>query len=179
MGFFDRITEFKKQISEVENNIYTNKQDFLEIYEKNVQLEKEIADRTKELDVANQRMLSLQHIWEMMNSSKPLSSVLETIVKSLQGELGYLHSCIIQKKEDEDGQYLKIITYAEDTLIKRVDTILGTKSYNLRFDYDENGVFAQALKEKKIIQSKSLRTLLKNVRPSMSENMTQDILDNA
>src|SRR5574344_407933 len=179
MGFFDNLKDFKRHLSEVENNIYTNKQDFLEIYEKNVQLEKEISERKKELDVANQRMLSLQHIWEMMNSTKPLSSVLETIVKSLQGELGYLHSCIIQKKDDEQGQYLKIITYAEDTLIKRIDMLLGTKSYNLRLNYDENGVFAQSLREKRIIQSKSLRTLLKNLRPGMSEDTVQDILDNA
>src|SRR5574344_339312 len=171
MSFFDKIKDFKRHISEVENNIYTNKQDFLEIYEKNVQLEKEISERTKELDVANQRMLSLQHIWEMMNSSKPLSSVLETIVKSLQGELGYLHSCIIQKKEDEDGQFLKIITYAEDNLIKRIDTILGTKSYNLRLNYEQDGVFEQALKEKRIIQTKSLRALLHSLRPTMSVNM--------
>src|SRR5574344_771870 len=179
MGFFDNLKDFKRHLSEVENNIYTNKQDFLEIYEKNVQLEKEISERKKELDVANQRMLSLQHIWEMMNSTKPLSSVLETIVKSLQGELGYLHSCIIQKKDDEQGQYLKIITYAEDTLIKRIDMLLGTKSYNLRLNYDENGVFAQSLREKRIIQSKSLRTMLHNIRPEMSVNMAQDILDNA
>lgn len=179
MGFFDKLNEFGKQITKFENNIYTNKQDFLEIYEKNVELEKEIASRTKELDVANQRMLSLQHIWEMMNSSKPLSSVLETIVKSLQGELGYLHSCIIQKKEDEQGQFLKIITYAEDTLIKRVDKILGTKSYNLRLNYEPDGIFANSLAEKKIIQSKALRATLKSVRPTMTEDTVQDILDNA
>lgn len=98
MSFFDKIRELRNQISAVENNIYNNKQDFLEVYERNVQLEKEISERTKELNLANQRMLTLQHVWEMMNSSKPLTSVLDLIVKMLQGELGYLHSCVLKKK---------------------------------------------------------------------------------
>ncbi len=86
----------------------------MEIYERNVPLETEISERTKELDIANQRMLTLHHIWDMMNSSKPLSRVLEAIVKTLQGDLGYLHCCIIQKNEDEEGKYLKIITQSRD-----------------------------------------------------------------
>ena len=117
MGFFDKIKEFSDQISEVENNICSNKQDFLEIYERNVQLEKEISERTSELNVANQRMLTLQHAWDMMNSSKPLSNVLDAIVKSLQGELGYLHSSIIKLQEDGNKKYLKIILSNPD--IKR------------------------------------------------------------
>ena len=46
MKFFDKINELRKKISEVENNIYSGKQDFLEIYERNLQLEKEIEERT-------------------------------------------------------------------------------------------------------------------------------------
>ena len=97
MGLFDGIKNFKKQLDKVETSIYTGKQSFLEVYELNLKLEAEIAQRTKELDTANKQMLTLQHIWDMMNSSKPLSSVLNAIVTSLQGELGYLHSCIAKK----------------------------------------------------------------------------------
>ena len=97
MKFFDKINEIRRKISEVENNIYSGKQDYLEIYERNLQLEQEIAERTHELNVANRRMLTLQHIWEMMNSAKPLINVLETIVNSIQGELGYLHCTIMRK----------------------------------------------------------------------------------
>lgn len=179
MGFFDKIKDFRNQISEVENNIYTNKQDFLEIYERNVQLEKEIAERTKELDVANQRMLTLQHIWDMMNSSKPLSSVLEAIVKTLQGELGYLHSCIIQKKEDDKGPYLKVITSAKDELDDKVNGILGMTFHSMRLFYDENGIFAQSLCGKKIIQTVDIRQGLRSVAPDLSEDILRKILHNA
>lgn len=178
MGFFDKIREFQNQISQVENNIYTNKQDFLEIYERNVQLEREIAERTKELDVANQRMLTLQHIWDMMNSSKPLSSVLDAIVKTLQGELGYLHSCIIQKVDDENGPYIKMITQAKDELSERINNALGSPFETLRFCYDENGIFAQTLKDKKIIQSVDLRAMLRAALPDLSEDVVRKILNN-
>lgn len=177
MGFFDKIREFQNQISQVENNIYTNKQDFLEIYERNVQLEREIAERTKELDVANQRMLTLQHIWDMMNSSKPLSSVLDAIVKTLQGELGYLHSCIIQKKEDENGKYIKMITQAKDDLSDRINYATGKSFETLRFTYDENGIFAQTLRDKKIIQTVDLRAMLRSVLPDLSEDVSRKILN--
>lgn len=178
MGFFDKIKEFNNQISEVENNIHNNKQDFLEIYERNVQLEKEISERTKELDVANQRMLTLQHVWDMMNSSKPLSNVLEAIVKTLQGELSYLHSCVIQKKEDENGTYLKVITQAKDALSSKLDFVLGKPVETLRLAYNEKGIFAQALMEKNIMQTVDLRAALRTLTPDSPEDLIRKVLNN-
>lgn len=179
MGFFDKIKEFHNQISEVENNIYTNKQDFLEIYERNIQLEKEISDRTKELDVANQRMLTIQHIWDMMNSSKPLSNVLDAIVKTLQGELGYLHSCILQKKEDEGGKYFKIISQGQDSLAAKADAVIGKSFELLRLSYDQKGIFAQSLVDGNIRQTSDLRGTLKNVVPDLTEDSVRKMLINA
>lgn len=179
MGFFDKMRDLRNQISEVENNIYNNKQDFLEIYERNVQLEKEIADRTKELDLANQRMLTLEHIWEMMNSSRPLSSVLDSIVKSLQGDLGYLHSCIIQKKEDKEGTFLKIINQDQDSISARINNIVGANIETFRLAYNENTIFGKTLSDKAIMQSTDLRTCLKAVLPDLSEDLVRKILDNA
>lgn len=179
MGFFEQLRNFQNQIARVENNIYNNKQDFLEIYERNVQLEKEIIKRTEELDVANQRMLTLEHIWDMMNSSKPLSSVLEAIVKTLQGDLGYLHSCIVQKKEDEKGKYLEIIIKAKDDLSDKMDAVFGQSFESFRLAYDENGFLAQALKEKDIKQTIDLRTAIKTVMPDISEDLIRKLLTNA
>ena len=68
MGLFDKIKEYRRMVSQVERNIYGGKQDYLEIYERNLQLEKEIEARTVELNAANKRMLTLQHVWDMMNS---------------------------------------------------------------------------------------------------------------
>lgn len=179
MGFFEKIREFNNQISEVENNIHNNKQDFLEIYERNIQLENEISQRTKELDEANQRMLTLQHIWDMMNSSKPLSSILEAIVKTLQGELGYLHSCIIQKTEDKDGDYLKIISQTQGQLAEKANQVMEIPFEALRLTYNENSIFAKSLKERNIVQTTDLRAGFRAIAPDMSEDILRKILNNA
>lgn len=178
MGLFDKIKEFSNQISEVENNIYSNKQDFLEIYERNVQLEKEISERTSELNVANQRMLTLQHVWDMMNSSKPLSSVLDVIVKSLQGELGYLHSSIIKLQDDIEGKHLRIITQAKDPIAEKVDKVLGQPFEALTLTYQENSLFSQSLKNKVIEQTVDLRSALRSVLGGYSEDFVSKILKN-
>lgn len=178
MGFFDKIKEFQNQLSEVENSIYSNKKDFLEIYERNILLEKEIAERTKELEVANQRMLSLQHVWDMMNSSQPLSNVLDSIVNSLQGELGYLHSCIIQKKNDGEGAYLQIIAQPKTPFVEKVNNSVGKPFEMIRLSYDEDGIYAKSLESKEILQTMDLRLALKAVAPEFSEDLTRRILHN-
>lgn len=116
MGFFDNIRKFKHQLDHVESTVYSGKQSLLEVYEINAKLEAEIELRTRELDRANRQMLTLQHIWDMMNSSKPLSSVLNAIVNSLQGELGYLYSFIVKEKADNNGKYLQIVASSRDDL---------------------------------------------------------------
>ena len=74
LGFFDELKNIKKQVEKVESSVYSGKQSFLEVFERNRCLEAEIQARTQELEVANKQMLTLQHVWDMMNSSKPLSS---------------------------------------------------------------------------------------------------------
>ena len=154
MGFFDKFNEVRKKVSEVESNIYHGKQDFLEVYERNLQLEKEIEERTRELNIANRRMLTLQHIWDMMNSSRPLVSVLKTIVNSIQGELGYIHSSIMRKQQDENGVYLSVVAESDNETIKRADNILQTPIQARRLAYVKDGMFAQALENKKLFNQK-------------------------
>lgn len=179
MGFFDKIKEFQNQISQVENSIYNNKQDFLEIYERNIHLEKEIAERSKELDVTNQRMLTLQHIWEMMNSSTPLSSVFSLIVKSLPADLGYLHSAILKLKEDEDGKYLKVIAHSENPIVEKINSALGKPIDTTRLTFVENGLFAKSIEEKSIKQTVDLRKVLTLLLPDISEDTVRNMLANA
>ena len=51
MNFWKKFEEFRKQVNNVESNIYSSKQDFLEVYEKNLRLEAEIEERTQELQL--------------------------------------------------------------------------------------------------------------------------------
>lgn len=179
MGLFDKFKEVTKKVSEVENNIYNEKRDYLEIYERNIELEKEIAERTEELNDANKRMFTLQHIWEMMNSSTPLENVLEAIVNSTQGELGYMHCVIISKCEDENGEYLQILAQSNDGLIERLNNIIGSPGIQTRrLAYDNESVFADTMRQRKIIQTKSIGQSLKSVLPELSPEIVTKIISN-
>lgn len=175
MSFLDKLKDIYRQVSEVESTIYNGKQDYLEIYERNLQLEQEIKERTHELNIANKRMLTLQHIWDMMNASRPLQSVLETIVNNIQGELGYLHCNIIKKCEDEAGVYLCVLAQSDDGSIKKVDTLIKGPIQTKRLVYDENNIYAKSAKEKVIMQTTEVGGTLKSVIPEISDDIVYEI----
>ena len=176
MGFFDKINEIRSKITEVESAIYGGKQEYLEIYERNLQLEKEIEQRTMELNLANKRILTLQHIWEMMNSSKPLLSVLDKIVNSIKGELGYMHSVIIRKEHDDNGEFMTIIAQSNNRIIDFLNEKLTPPLHMQRIEYDTEGRFAEALIHKKIVQSNDLRGAISYVIPGLSEENIDNVL---
>jgi GAF domain-containing protein len=174
MGLFDKFKEITRKVSEVESNIYHEKRDYLEIYERNIELEKEIAERTEELNDANKRMFTLQHIWDMMNSSTPLENVLEAIVNSTQGELGYMHCAIIRKYEDEEGEFLRIISQSNDNLIDRLNNIIGGPGIQTRrLNYSKDSIYADSMRQRTIIQSTSIDVSLGGILP----DVPKDIID--
>lgn len=179
MSLFDKFKEVTKKVSEVENNIYHEKRGYLEIYERNIELEREIAERTEELNDANKRMFTLQHIWDMMNSSTPLENVLEAIVNSTQGELGYMHCAIISKNEDENGEYLHIMAQSNDGLIDRLNNIIGSPGIQTRrLHYSHESVFADTMKQRTIIQTRAIDLSLKSVLPDLPPEIVQKIITN-
>src|SRR5574344_965916 len=178
MGLFNKFNEIRSMIRTVENKVYGEKQDYSEIYERNLQLEREIEERTKELSIANKRMLSLQHIWDMMNSAKPLQTVLETVVNSLQGEMGYLHSNILQKCEDEDGEYMYILAQSKDITIQQVNEIVKTPMQLRRLKYVPGSIFEQSLVSRKIIQVKDFKQVFEPILPDWTKDIHKKILQN-
>ena len=176
MKFFDKFNEVRKKISEVESNIYHGKEEFIKIYERNLELEREIKERTKELDVANQRMLSLQNILDMMNSAKPLRNVLETVVNSIQGELGYLHCTILRKELDSNGEYVTIIAESDDLVIQRINEIIGEPLHSQKLAYSKNGIFFNTLENKKIVRSTDIGASIKALLPNIEKTKLEEIL---
>lgn len=179
MSFFNKLKEFQNQILQVENTIVTNKQDYLEVYERNLQLENEISERTNELNVTNRRMLTLQHILDMMNSSTPISSVFTSIVEMLHGELGYLHSAIFQIKEDENGKFIEIINQSKDAIYEKVVSVLGKPIDNFRLAFPEKDFLSESLYENAIKQTVDLRGFLKSLFTGASEEFISKMLVNA
>ena len=176
MNFLDKQKEYRKTLAEIENSVYGNKQDYLEVYERNLELEKQIAARTQELNIANKRMLTLQHIWEMMNSARPLESVLETIVNSLQGELGYLHSTILRYQKDEKGSYMSVIAVAHNNVIKRVNSIIQIPMQMRRLNYSEDSFYAEALNKREIRTTKNISEALRSIIPDLPENIFNNVM---
>ena len=177
MNFFKNLKDIYNKVSEVETSIYSGKQDYLEIYERNLQLEKEIEERTKELNIANKRMLTLQHIWDMMNASRPLQSVLGTIVNSIQGELGYLHCNIIKKCEDENETYMTVLAQSNDVSIKRVEKLIKIPFQARKLVFNENSVYAKTAQTKEIIQTPDIGGTLKSVAPDVPDDAIKEIVD--
>lgn len=179
MGFFDSIKKFKNQLDQVESSVYSGSGSLLEVYERNAKLEAEIAVRTKELDRANKQMLTLQHIWDMMNSSKPLSSVLNAIVNSLQGELGYLYSFIVKQKADNDGNYLQVVASSRDDLGMKFFEYFKCEVTDYRMHFPEMEELKNAISTNTIYQSADLVKLVCGFLPELDEAKTKAFLDKA
>ncbi|MDO5437949.1 MAG: diguanylate cyclase [bacterium] len=165
MGLFDWIKTSSDALKQVEEKMYREKNDFIEVYQRNIALEKEIALRTEELRKANQTLLTLEHVWDMMNSSRPLSSVLETIVSSLHGEFGYLYSCILQKQLDTQGSFFAFKTYLQNSFSNELDKCLPNNLFETRFNIKEGSYLYEVLQNKEIKYFNNLKEVLTQILP--------------
>ena len=169
MGFFDSIRNIKSQIDNLESSVYSRKQSLLEVYEINAHLEKEISLKTQELETANKQMVTLQLVWDMMNSSKPLSSVLSAIASSLQGELGYLNTCITKHLTDEKGSYLQLCAFSGELFGLTFLKAFNCEPTELRLEYPKDEEIVNAINSNIIHQSTDLVKLIKSVLPKAPE----------
>ena len=160
MGILDWLSQSAKKLKDVENKIGTDSADPMEVYQRNIVLEKEIAQRTEELRLANQTLLTLEQVWDMMNSSRPLSSVLETIVSSLYGEFGYVYSFIAQKQYSENGTYFALKTYLENDFVHKLTSINGSGIFDFNLYPVEGGVIKYAIQNKEVGYYISLREFI-------------------
>ena len=140
MGILDWISQSAKKLKDVESKIAEETKDVYEVYQRNIVLEREIAQRTEELRLANQTLLTLEQVWDMMNSSRPLSSVLETIVSSLYGEFGYIYSFIAQKQYSEKGPCYALKTYLENDFSTKMSNLTDENIYDFKLYPKENGI---------------------------------------
>ncbi|MEI8378163.1 MAG: hypothetical protein WCF95_06460 [bacterium] len=124
-SLFSKIKDYSRQISEIESSVDKEKQNFLEIYERNLILEKEIQDRTLELGQANKSILALNNILNTINSSSPLEEVLKRISNGVCTDLGYVYSLIFRVQENENGKFLKIRAISDNKLTNEIENILG------------------------------------------------------
>ena len=176
MSFFDNIRNFKNRLDRVDSAVTTGKPSLLEVYEINAKLEAEIEIRTRELDRANRQMLTLQHIWDMMNSSKPLSSVLNAIVNSLRGELGYMYSFIVNEKADNDGKYLQIVASSRDDLDEKFFKKFNCNITDFRMKFPGLKELKDTIEKNQIYQSTNLLELIQGFMPELEVEKLKEFI---
>ena len=178
MGILDWISQSAKKLKDVESKIGEETKDVYEVYQRNVILEREIAQRTEELRLANQTLLTLEQVWDMMNSSRPLSSVLETIVSSLYGEFGYIYSFIAQKQYDEKGPCYALRTYLENDFSTKMSDLTNENIYDFKLYPKENGIIENAVKNKEISYYVSLKDFIEENIPNIDEETLKKYIEN-
>lgn len=176
MGIFSNFQRYLNKIKQVENNIVLSTTGFLEVYERNIALEQEIELRTNELNQANQTLLTMNNIWEMMNSSQPLSNVLEKIVNSLHGEMGYVQSTIIQIDEDAKGKFFLPKSYSVSTIFQKILDNIKTPLDKYRIPYAEGSIFVKALNDKKIHHTQHTGDIIKGFFSDLPPKILDEIL---
>ncbi len=179
MNFFEWVKNSAKNLKDIESKIYHDKSQFVEIYQRNLALEKEIAQRTEELHKTNQTLLTLEHIWNMMNSSRPLSNVLEAIVESLQGEFGYLYSCILQKTVDKDGEFFTFRTFVKTDFLERINYLLPQAVYDTRMRFVKGGILDSAIQDGEVRYYNKIGEILQEVFPALNDESILKIQKNA
>ena len=122
--FFSKIKDYTRQISEIESSVDKEKQNFLEVYERNLILEKEISERTQELGQANKSILALNNILSTINSSSPLEEVLKHITNGVCNDLGYIYSIMFRLQEGIKGEVLKVRAISDNPLTEQINSIL-------------------------------------------------------
>ena len=151
----------------------------MDVYKRNLELEQEIKEKTEELNKANNTMLTMSNIWEMMNSSEPLTSVLDTIVNSLQTQMGYLNTLVLTKESDKNGLYFQVKAHAESKVLEKslkdID-LLKIKEY--RIPYSEKFILAKALKEKQIQSSGDIENVFYGILADLSHDYVRNIVKN-
>lgn len=148
----------------------------MDVYKRNLELEHEIKQKTEELNKANNTMLTMSNIWEMMNSSEPLTNVLDTIVSSLQNQMGYINTIVLTKELDEHGEFFKIKSYAESKAITKIqqnDTVSDIKEF--RIPNNANFILTTALKEHKIQSTNDIKNTLREALSNLAHEFVQDI----
>lgn len=149
----------------------------MDVYKRNLELEQEIKEKTEELNKANNTMLTMGSIWEMMNASEPLANVLDSIVHSLQAQMGYVNSLVLKKETDKDGAYFIIKAYAESKIpTNSIPNTEFIKIHEYRIPYDENFILAKSLKEKKIHSSGDIINIFHSLLSELSHDYVRNLV---
>ena len=178
MGIFSGLTNIVKEIKKIDKSIDTHGRDFSELYEKNARLEEEIALRTKELEQANKTILTLNSVWDMMNSSQPLSNMLDNIVHILHEDMNYSFAAILKLVHDDEKNnlYFEVKSDSSSKSVAKAFSIINQSIATYKLPYIENSIVVKSINERKIYSTPDLKGMVKLFFPLLSEDQIKDVM---
>ncbi len=177
MNIFSGLKDILGQINNIDGAIYAKGKDLADVYAKNIVLEEEIAARTKELEQANQTILTLNSVWDMMNSSQPLSSMLNKIVSILHNEMGYQFVAILKlHDENVDAPYFSAMSVSSHSNIEKIFNLMGLDIDNYKIPYVGNSIVAKAINEKQIYSTPDMDGVIGMFFPSLSKEQKDEFM---
>lgn len=166
-GFFDKIQQVDANISSVGSDVY----------KRNLELEHEIKEKTEELNKANNTLLTMNSIWDMMNSSEPLTNVLDSIVNSMQNQMGYINTLVLTKEHDKDGDFFLVKSHADSKMLSKAlqqNSLLNIKEF--RIPWKDDLILTQALKERTIKSTSDIEAVIHKFLENLEYNFVQNII---
>ncbi len=177
MGILSGLKNLLGQINEIDSSIYSKSRDFADVYAKNIELEEEIAARTKELEQANQTILTLNSVWDMMNSSQPLSNMLEKIVNILHEDLDYTFAVILKIEKDENGnKYFSVKADSGNRSIAQALSFINETMETYRLPYITNSIAVKSVLENKILSTPDMTGMLRMFFPRLTEEQLKEVM---
>jgi diguanylate cyclase (GGDEF)-like protein len=168
--FLSKVKQYGSKIGELENSVQDERVKFKEVFERNIILEKEILERTDELNQANKSLLTLQHIWSTMNSEEPLTSVLSTVISGLADGVGYIYSSVLQINYEKEKPELRVRVLTENAFASKIQEVLGTIVQSFNFDLNSNeNLIVKAIKTRTIKSTKTYRQIYKDTDPALTD----------
>ena len=177
MNIFSGFKDLLGQINKIDGSIYLKGKDFADVYAKNIALEEEIAARTKELEQANQTILTLNSVWDMMNSSQPLSSMLDKIVSILHEDMNYHYAGILKIEYDENNNaYFSVKSSSSNKSIDKLFEMMDESLETYKLPYVSNSIVVKAILERKIFSTPDLKGIINMFFPLFSEEQIKYVM---
>ncbi len=177
MNIFSGFKDLLGQINKIDGSIYLKGKDFADVYAKNIALEEEIAARTKELEQANQTILTLNSVWDMMNSSQPLSSMLDKIVSILHEDMNYHYAGILKIEYDENNNaYFSVKSSSSNKSIDKLFEMMNESLETYKLPYVSNSIVVKAILERKIFSTPDLKGIINMFFPLFSEEQIKYVM---
>ncbi|MDO5305102.1 MAG: hypothetical protein Q4E87_05960, partial [bacterium] len=113
----------------------------------------------------------------MMNSSEPLTNVLDSIVHSMQEQMGYINTLVLTKEHDKQGDFFLVKSHSDSKVLQKAlkeNSFIDIK--NFRIPWRDDVILTQALKERTIKSTSDIGSVIHKVLENLEYEFVQGIV---